>query len=389
MEPLTVLFVDDDPLVLKALQRAARRIRPEWRIYLSTEPTQWQASCKQPVDIVVCDYVMPGIRGNELLKQVREKMPSAIRVLLTGDTSPAVLESLYHCSHFMIGKPYKEQDLVYLFSCAERLKLLPFTAAERQILGCLQELPAMPQLLIQFKRILNDPELDIEDLAELISQDSVLSGKLLQYANSAFFGFGRKTTSIFEAIMRLGSKLTEAIIISMLVDTTLSCRLPEEQLRCINESALAHARLSRHIAEYLDLPADHVDELFAAAMLSGLGRLIVATQQYCEEHARLQNATASSTALVLTAEHSLLSLENSALVSAYMLTLWGYPAEFCTMVLKQDMPADESQPNGLKQFILFLGKRWLVANSTKRKELLSMIHLPELQQALLLSDKAK
>lgn len=373
MVTLKVLFVDNDPLVLKALQRAARRIQPDWQILLCDDPNNWQTLVPQPVDVVVCDYLMLGLHGNELLQQVREAMPGAIRVLLTGDTSPTVLESLNHCSHFMIGKPYTEQDLAYLFYCAERLQKLPFTADERHYLGGLQELPVMPKLLIKFKRIMLEPELDLEKLTELLSHDAVLSGKLLQYANSAFFGFGRKTTSLFEAIMRLGSKLTEAIVTSMLADKTFAAHIPVAVLRSINDAAFQHAQLARQIVETLDWPTEAADEIFSAAMLSGLGRLIVAAS--LQHQAPLKPEVASGNL-------SLTHFENSALVSAYILTLWGYPDDFCNMVLKQDTAANEHNEQQLKQFILFITKRWLLANSGQRRNLLSMIETPALHAAL-------
>ncbi|WP_417760856.1 HDOD domain-containing protein [Shewanella sp.] len=373
MATLKVLFVDNDMLVLKALQRAARRIRPDWQILLCDDPSGWQQQITQAVDVVVCDYLMLGLRGNELLQQVREAMPSAIRVLLTGDTSPTVLESLNHCSHFMIGKPYTEQDLAYLFACAERLQKLPFTADERHYLGGLQELPVMPKLLIKFKRIMREPEVDLEKLTALISHDAVLSGKLLQYANSAFFGFGRKTTSLFEAIMRLGSKLTEAIVTSMLVDKTFAAHIPVAVLRSINDAAFQHAQLARQIVETLDWPTEAADDIFSAAMLSGLGRLIVA--------ARLQHQALLKPEMV-SGNLSLTHFENSALVSAYILTLWGYPDDFCNMVLKQDTAANEHNEQQLKQFILFITKHWLLANGGQRRNLLSMIETPALHAAL-------
>ncbi|MCH1918183.1 HDOD domain-containing protein [Shewanella sp. A3A] len=373
MATLKVLFVDNDPLVLKALQRAARRIRPDWQILLCDAPSDWQQQITQAVDVVVCDYLMLGLRGNALLQQVREVMPSAIRVLLTGDTSPTVLDSLNHCSHFMIGKPYTEQDLAFLFGCAERLQQLPFTADERHYLGGLQELPVMPKLLIKFKRIMLEPELDLEKLTELLSHDAVISGKLLQYANSAFFGFGRKTTSLFEAIMRLGTKLTEAIVTSMLVDQTFAAQIPQAVLRSINDAAFQHAQLARQIVESLDWPTEAADELFSAAMLSGLGRLIVAARMQSQTPLKPENITGSV---------SLAYFDSSALVSAYILTLWGYPDDFCNMVIKQDTAANEHNEQELKQFILFITKRWLLANNTQRRNLLSMIETPALHAAL-------
>ncbi|MCH1932660.1 hypothetical protein L9G16_21180, partial [Shewanella sp. A25] len=86
------------------------------------------------------------------------------------------------------------------------------------------------------------------------------------------------------------------------------------------------------IVESLDWPTEAADELFSAAKFSGLGRLIVAARMQSQTPLKPENITGSV---------SLAYFDSSALVSAYILTLWGYPDDFGNMVLKQDTAANE------------------------------------------------
>jgi len=66
------------------------------------------------VIVVVSDWLMPGIKGDELLIKVHQKYPKIVKVMLTGQADAAVLQravkeaDLYCCLY----KPWKTKDLI-------------------------------------------------------------------------------------------------------------------------------------------------------------------------------------------------------------------------------------------------------------------------------------
>jgi CheY-like chemotaxis protein len=64
--------------------------------------------------IIVSDWLMPGIRGDEFLVQVHRKFPGIVKVMLTGQATEEAIErttreaDLHRCLH----KPWKESDLI-------------------------------------------------------------------------------------------------------------------------------------------------------------------------------------------------------------------------------------------------------------------------------------
>lgn len=79
----TVLIVDDEKLILNALQRLLRR-EPYDVIFVENSRQAYEQLNARSIDMIISDYRMPGVNGVELLASVREKYPRVLRVLLTG-----------------------------------------------------------------------------------------------------------------------------------------------------------------------------------------------------------------------------------------------------------------------------------------------------------------
>lgn len=83
MQDLTVLFVDDEVNVLKALQRSLRR-EPYQRLFAEGPDQALEMLRENRVDLVVSDHLMPSMDGLTFLKLVKQAYPEVVRVILTG-----------------------------------------------------------------------------------------------------------------------------------------------------------------------------------------------------------------------------------------------------------------------------------------------------------------
>ena len=86
MEKHVVLMVDDDKNILDSFQRILRREPYEVRC-VSSAAEALKVLASEKVDVVVSDQEMPGMKGVEFLKKVREEYPDTIRYVLTGQPS--------------------------------------------------------------------------------------------------------------------------------------------------------------------------------------------------------------------------------------------------------------------------------------------------------------
>ncbi|MBB1361023.1 HDOD domain-containing protein [Shewanella sp. SR44-4] len=326
MKTLTVLFIDDDIFMLKALNRVASRLKPHWQFYLCSDPLHWQQALPDGaiVDTVICDYLMPDINGDELLKQVSQIMPSALRVLLTGDTAEDVVSKVTEIAHFVLKKPFTQQDINDVFCSLEHLNTLEIEQPLRNKLGRIGYFFALPDIARQIQSMFANEEVDISHAADIIHQESVIAAKLIQIANSAFLGYSRKTVSLEEAIKRLGLKMTETIVVSMVVDQALALRVPEKAHKKINEWSFNYSRLCRQLSKSMGFSVEQQDVVFIAALLSGIGHLVLMSET--NEHVDFDSDDT----------HTMLA--DATVLTVYILTLWGYPLDLCELILMQDKP---------------------------------------------------
>lgn len=321
-----VLFVDDDSFMLRALLRLAKRLRPEWQFWVEEDGVNWAKSIPQHIklDLIVCDYLMPEINGDAVLLEASTHYPGAIRALLTGDTTEEVVCKAGKAAHFVLSKPFNEQDIVQLLTCVERTHKLPFTNDVKAMLGASALLLPLPDIVQQVRKVLKDEQSQAADIVDLIAHEPVITAKLLQLANSAFLGFSRTTLSIEEAVKRLGIDLTCAIITSIAVEQSATSIIDKATQVNINEHAYQLALNAQKIASKLSLHKGLQEELFIAALMSAIGELIVSSRTWQSLFASQVGDWPARKLIVA--------------ISAYLLTLWGYSESLCDIILSSAEP---------------------------------------------------
>ena len=109
----TLLLVDDEPSILSALRRL---FRPHgYRIFTAESGAAGLAILEQEsIDLIISDMRMPEMDGATFLKQVRQRWPQAMRILLTGyaditSTVSAINEGeIYR----YIAKPWDDTEML-------------------------------------------------------------------------------------------------------------------------------------------------------------------------------------------------------------------------------------------------------------------------------------
>ena len=111
-----ILIVDDDALVTSALNNLLA-LETEYDVAVFNDPAAaLREAERRPFDLVLSDFLMPGVNGVELLKQMRALQPDVVRILLTGfaDKENAIRAinevGLYH----YLEKPWDNENLLLL-----------------------------------------------------------------------------------------------------------------------------------------------------------------------------------------------------------------------------------------------------------------------------------
>ncbi len=111
-EDSKILFVDDEPNVLKALTRMFLEEPYTVRTAASGQEGL-EVLEKEEVQIVISDYRMPSMNGVEFLREVRLRKPQTIRIVLSGYADIAYIVAAINEGQIykFIPKPWNDDEL--------------------------------------------------------------------------------------------------------------------------------------------------------------------------------------------------------------------------------------------------------------------------------------
>ncbi len=129
----TMVLVDDEDMVLRSLQ-SFLELETDYNLKTFTSPEDaLDYALAGPVDVVVSDFLMPGMNGIELLGRIREKHPHSPRILLTGYADKeSAIKAINEIGLFQyIEKPWDNANLLIVLRNALERRFLVKTLQEK------------------------------------------------------------------------------------------------------------------------------------------------------------------------------------------------------------------------------------------------------------------
>jgi len=111
MNPKTVLFVDDEELILKTIQRIV--VDRDFNALFASSGAEALAVLQEhPVHVIVTDMRMPGMSGLDLLATIKDTYPHIVRIVLSGFTEVTTMLAAINDEQIFryITKPWESQD---------------------------------------------------------------------------------------------------------------------------------------------------------------------------------------------------------------------------------------------------------------------------------------
>ncbi|RZA15983.1 MAG: diguanylate cyclase, partial [Lysobacteraceae bacterium] len=124
-----ILCVDDDSTVLAALRSMlSSHFGPEVQIEFAEsgeEALEIEAELRaegREIGLVISDFMMPGLRGDELLVRLHESSPNTVKILLTGQSDLTGVKRAINGANLyrFLEKPFVNEDIVLTVRAAIR-----------------------------------------------------------------------------------------------------------------------------------------------------------------------------------------------------------------------------------------------------------------------------
>lgn len=141
------------------------------------------------------------------------------------------------------------------------------------VVNRISELPTLPFMYKRIAALTDNPRTNAADMAKVISEDQVLTGKLLKLVNSPFYGFSQKISTVTRAVVIIGINALKNLVLSTSVISTFKGKrskfFDHERFW---EHSYGVALTSKIIARHARLK--NLEEVFVAGILHDIGKLV-------------------------------------------------------------------------------------------------------------------
>jgi len=144
-----------------------------------------------------------------------------------------------------------------------------------KIKSYIKEIPSLPVSVRKVMEICKNPSASPMDLNQVISLDPVLTGRLLQLINSAYYGLNNHVTSLIKAITMLGINTVKNLTLSTAILSTLpkNKKLHGIDMEGFWRHCLCVGVTSKLIAIKQGVDLRNQQEYFTAGLLHDIGKV--------------------------------------------------------------------------------------------------------------------
>jgi len=192
----------------------------------------------------------------------------------------------------------------------------------KQKLESLRDLPTVPTVLYEVLQAVDNLDLSAKSLATIIEKDQALTARVLRVANSPFYGFARRISTIDLAVIILGLNTIKEIVLSLVLKRFFA-KVDSKLFNIENfwNYSIFCGAASKYLAKKLDYRLS--GEAFVAGLMHDIGILII-IHYFKNEFKKIRSLQKQEKLTLIEAEKRVLNTVHSE-IGAWLAEKWQLP----------------------------------------------------------------
>lgn len=207
---------------------------------------------------------------------------------------------------------------------------------------------AMPQSAVRLLEISQEEDVGPNEFAAPILMDPGLTAQVLQYVNSAYFGFQQKISSVQLAVNLVGYKTVKNFVLWKALQNIIQPPPSHEfSLNLLWQDSLRRAIFARNFAEKCQHEAP--EEVFAGALMQDLAIPLLMNQRPKDYEKLLRTSRVERRRLHELEEDNF--GWNHAEIGAMLCERWDFPPELVSMIRQHLVPTSSFEETNAERIV--------------------------------------
>ncbi len=205
-----------------------------------------------------------------------------------------------------------------------------------QILARIKQIPTFPENIQAIVTAIDSADSSATEIAEFIGQDPAIASNLLRLANSVFYGFLGRVTTIREAVVLIGLREVKNLVLATAVLRSFS---PSSSAGFDRKALWRHSVTTSFLTKMLAREAFLVDQegaIMVGGLLHDVGKIVI-DQYFTEEFTQVLRIVDNDGLTFSQAEKQILGYTHYQ-IGATLLKRWNFPPELSFPVFYHHAP---------------------------------------------------
>lgn len=193
--------------------------------------------------------------------------------------------------------------------------MMDFKTVRREIEN-IETLPTLPGILNKLLKVIENPKVSLKEIGSFISNDPVLTSRVLRAVNSPIYGFPGRIATINQSLVLLGLNVVRGLLLGVSVFEAM-----KKGMEGLWEHSVGCATVARIVAQKVGLKEP--EEVAVAALLHDIGKVIFSLKFPREYRAVLQDVE-NTGRFILEGEKEAFEVSHAD-IGAWVAQRWHFP----------------------------------------------------------------